>query len=87
MASLFTFLEAWKTTADLLEKFGEAYLSYRVLKIRSEHRATNEARDELIKQINLARAQRDSIKLVNLNRALYLVEHNSVMQRDKNKSA
>lgn len=87
MASLFTFLEAWKTTSKLLEKFGEAYIVWKVQKIRSEHQAINGARDEIIKGINLARAQRDSVKLINYNRALYMLEHYSVMQQQPDKGS
>jgi hypothetical protein len=87
MASLFTFLEAWKTTSKLLESFSEAYIMWKVQKIRSEHQAINGARDEIIKGINLARAQRDSVKLTNFNRALYMLEHYSVLQQHKNKDA
>jgi hypothetical protein len=78
MASLFTFLEAWKTTSKLLEQFGEAYISWKVQKIRSDHEAINGARDGIIKKINLARAQRNQVDIIQLNRALYLIEYAGV---------
>lgn len=86
MASLFAALEAWKTTAKLLEQFGEAYIMWRVAKIRSNHEAINGARDEIIRGINLARAQRDRVKLINLNRALYLLEHGERVQHKQDQS-
>lgn len=73
MASLFTFLEAWKTTAKLLEQFGEAYLLYKIQKMRTDDEALKDARDVIIKKMQLARAQRNADELRALNRALVLV--------------
>ena len=41
--------------------------------------------EKIIKGINLARAQRDSVKLINYNRALYMLEHYSVLQQQSDK--
>ena len=86
-ASLFTALEAWNKTAKLLEQAGEAYIMWRVAKIRSDHEAINGARDEIIRGINLARSQRDRVKLINFNRALYLLEHGERLQHKQDQSA
>ena len=84
MASLFTFLEAWKTTANLLEQFGEAYLMWRVQKIRSQNDAINEARSALVDEINLAIKARDSDKLKRLNKLLHLAEYSIKLSDSKN---
>lgn len=75
LPALFSVLETWKVTAQLLERFGEAYISWRVKKIRQENESVTRARNVIIDKINLARAQRNQTDLIELNRALYLVEY------------
>lgn len=77
-ASIVSAITAWEKSAKLAEQFFEAYLAWKIQKIRREHETVNTAREEVIKQINIARAQRDSAKLINLNRALFLVEYAGV---------
>lgn len=72
-ASLFTALEAWNKTASLLEQFGEAYILWKIQKIRTDDEAIKDARDVIIKKMQLARAQRNADELRALNRALVLV--------------
>jgi hypothetical protein len=86
MASLISFLAAWETTAKLLERFSEAYIAWKIQSIRSDHNSIGEARHELIKQIVFARASRDAVKLINLNKLLYIVEYNVKLQQPENKS-
>jgi len=68
-----------------IEQFVAAFISSKVQKIQSEHKETKEARDEIIKAISLARAQRDSIKLRAYNRTLWLVD-NHLMQQHKDQA-
>jgi hypothetical protein len=84
MSGLFTFLESWKLTAELLNKFGEAYISWRVQKIRSRNDAINEARSALVDEINIAIKTRDTAKLKRLNKLLYLAEHSVFMSDPEN---
>jgi hypothetical protein len=84
-ASIVSVIVAWEKSAKMLEQLMEAYLLWRVDKIRSEYDSVNKSREEIIKQINLARAQRDQVKLINLSRALYLVEYAGV-QLNKNQA-
>jgi vacuolar-type H+-ATPase subunit H len=85
-ASIVSALMAWEKSAKILEQIVEAYISFKVQTLRSQNEEINRTREEIIKQINLARAQRDSIKLINLNRALYLVEY-AGMQLNKDKTS
>jgi hypothetical protein len=84
-ASIVSALAAWEKTAKILDQIVEAYLSWKVQQIVQDHEAINKARKEVIEQIKLARDQRDSTKLINLNRALYLVEYAGV-QLTKNQT-
>jgi hypothetical protein len=84
-AAIVAAINAWETTAKLAEQFVAAFISSKVQKIQSEHKETKEARDEIIKAISLARAQRDSIKLRAYNRTLWLVD-NHLMQQHKDQA-
>ena len=77
-ASIVSAITAWEKSAALLEQFFEAYVTWRASQIRSDHDQITGARNELIKQISLARAQRNSVALVQLNRALWIVEHSGL---------
>lgn len=76
---------AYERTARLLEEFFAAYVNWRASQIIADHDQITGARNELINQIRLARAQRNSVALVNLNRSLWIVEH-SGLPNTKDKS-
>jgi hypothetical protein len=74
-AAIVAAINAWETTAKLAEQFVAAYISWKVKNIRDEHEGINSAREVIINKINLARAHRNSVDLINLNRSLYFVEY------------
>jgi hypothetical protein len=74
MASIISFIKAWQLTADLVQRFVEAWLSSQIQDIQNDHSKQIAARSVLIKKIDQARKEKNREELVSLNHALAVLE-------------
>jgi hypothetical protein len=74
MASIISFIKAWQTTADLVQRFVEAWLMSQIQDIQNDHSKQIAARSVLIKKIDQARKEKNREELVSLNHALAVLE-------------
>jgi hypothetical protein len=74
MASIISFIKAWRTTADLVQRFVEAWLSYQIKEVQESHDKKQAARNAIIKSIEKARKERTSEDLISLTYSLAIVE-------------